>query len=65
VYAVGPDLGLGRFEVFVFTDFREDGFETFLRLLRQVRTRILSGTLFARSAESPIPPAFGTNAMWQ
>jgi hypothetical protein len=33
---VGHDLGLGQFEVFVFTDFREDGFETFLRLPRQV-----------------------------
>ena len=40
VYVVGHDLGLGQFEVFVLTDFREDGFETFLRLPRQMRTPI-------------------------
>jgi len=28
----GHDLGLGQFEALVLTDFREDGFETFLRL---------------------------------
>jgi len=46
MYVVGHDLALGQFEALVLTDFREDGFETFLRLPRQVRTPILSGTLF-------------------
>jgi len=32
VYVVEHDLGLDQFEVLILTDFREDGFETFLRL---------------------------------
>ena len=41
VYVVGHDLGLGQFETLVLANSGEDGFETFLSILRQVRTPIL------------------------